>query len=56
MAKKKGEKRVRVILACAECGERNYYTTRNKVNTANKLELRKYCRHSRTVTVHKETK
>lgn len=56
MAKKKGEKRMRVILACADCGERNYYSSRNKVNTPAKLELRKYCKRDRKVTVHKETK
>ena len=56
MAKKKGEKRVRAILACSVCGERNYFTTRNKVNTPAKLELRKYCNRDRAVTLHKETK
>ncbi len=56
MAKKKGEKRIRAILACEECKQRNYYSSRNKVNTPNKLELRKYCRFCRCTKLHKETK
>jgi len=56
MAKKKGDKRLKVTLACAECKHRNYHTSRNRLNTPNKLELKKYCRFCRKVTVHKETK
>jgi large subunit ribosomal protein L33 len=56
MAKKKGEKRIRAILACETCKQRNYYTSRNKVNTTNKLELSKYCRFCRATKLHKETK
>jgi large subunit ribosomal protein L33 len=56
MAKKKGDKRIRVILACGECSNRNYYTSRNRINTTAKLELNKYCRTCRKVTAHKETK
>jgi large subunit ribosomal protein L33 len=56
MAKKKGDKRIMVILACNECKSRNYYTSRNRLNTPNKLELSKYCRRCRKVTPHKETK
>jgi large subunit ribosomal protein L33 len=56
MAKKKGDKRIKAILACAECKNRNYYTTRNRLNTPAKLELNKYCRFCKKVTAHKETK
>jgi large subunit ribosomal protein L33 len=56
MAKKKGDKRIRAILACDECKRRNYYTSRNRINTPEKLELRKFCRFCHKVTVHKETK
>ena len=45
-----------VTLACGECKRRNYSTTRNKKKTPDKLSLKKYCRHCRTHTVHKETK
>ena len=56
MAKKKGEKRLAVILACSECKNRNYWTSRNRINTPNKLELNKYCKFCRKITSHKETK
>jgi large subunit ribosomal protein L33 len=45
-----------VILACTECKQRNYTTTKNKKNTPDKLALKKYCRFCRKHQVHKETK
>jgi large subunit ribosomal protein L33 len=45
-----------VTLACAECKNRNYTTTKNKKTTPDKLELRKYCPTCRKHTAHKETK
>jgi large subunit ribosomal protein L33 len=45
-----------VTLQCTECKRRNYTTTKNKKNTPDKLQFKKYCRHCRTHTVHKETK
>ena len=45
-----------VTLACTECKRRNYSTMKNKRNTPDKLEFKKYCRFCRTHTVHKETK
>ncbi|MEA3544971.1 MAG: 50S ribosomal protein L33 [Thermodesulfobacteriota bacterium] len=45
-----------VILACIECKQRNYTTTKNKRNTPDKLEFNKYCRFCRKHTSHKETK
>lgn len=56
MAKKKGDKRIKATLACSECSQRNYLTTRNKLNTPTKLELNKFCKFCRKVTPHKETK
>jgi len=53
---RKGEKRIDVILVCGECKQRNYYTSRNKVNTTSKLEIKKYCRFCRKHTAHKESK
>ncbi|WP_174734500.1 50S ribosomal protein L33 [Mesobacillus harenae] len=46
--------RVKVILACVECGSRNY--TSNKENLAERLELKKFCKTCNAHTVHKETK
>ncbi|MEW6505965.1 MAG: 50S ribosomal protein L33 [Chloroflexota bacterium] len=45
-----------LMLACTECKRRNYSTTKNKRNTPDKLELKKYCRFCRKQTVHRETK
>lgn len=46
----------KVKLACTECNNRNYDTTKNKKNTEGRMELRKYCPVCRKHTVHKETK
>ncbi|NPA24808.1 MAG: 50S ribosomal protein L33 [Deltaproteobacteria bacterium] len=48
--------RDKVILACGQCKRRNYTTKKNKKNTPDKLEFKKYCRFCRTHTAHKETK
>ncbi|MEJ8555054.1 MULTISPECIES: 50S ribosomal protein L33 [Tepidibacter] len=48
--------RVKVILACTECKQRNYNTTKNKKNNPDRIELKKYCRFCKTHTTHKETK
>ena len=48
-------KRPPITLACEVCKRRNYVTTKNKTNTRDRLELRKYCRWGREHTVHKET-
>jgi large subunit ribosomal protein L33 len=45
-----------ITLACGECKNRNYTTTKNKKTTPDKLELRKYCPTCRKHTAHKETK
>ncbi|MCD6150225.1 MAG: 50S ribosomal protein L33 [Deltaproteobacteria bacterium] len=45
-----------ITLACGECKQRNYTTTKNKRTTPDKLQLKKYCRFCRTHTLHKETK
>jgi large subunit ribosomal protein L33 len=45
-----------ITLACADCKNRNYTTTKNKKTTPDKLELRKYCPTCRKHTSHKETK
>lgn len=33
--------RVNITLACTECGERNYISTKNKRNNPDRLELKK---------------
>lgn len=48
--------RVKVTLACSECKQRNYDTTKNKKNDPDRLEMNKYCPFCRKHTPHKETK
>ena len=48
--------RVKIVLACTECKQRNYNKVKNKKNTTERLELRKYCRFCRKHTAHRETK
>ena len=50
------EARLIITLACTECKRRNYSTMKNKRNTPDKLEIKKYCPHCRKHTPHKETK
>ena len=62
MASKSKEIRINILLECTECrkngmpGVARYATMKNKRNTTERLELRKYCRYDRKVTVFKETK
>ncbi|MFC2002527.1 50S ribosomal protein L33 [Chloroflexota bacterium] len=53
---KKGEARVIISLACSECRERTYTTTKNRRNDSQRLELKKYCPRCRTHRLHKEVK
>ena len=48
--------RVKVTLACTECKQRNYNTTKNKKNNADRIEMNKYCKFCKKHTLHKETK
>ena len=48
--------RENVTLACTECKQRNYNTTKNKKNNPDSIELQKYCKFCKKHTTHKETK
>jgi large subunit ribosomal protein L33 len=50
------DKRPPITLACETCKRRNYVTTKNKANTRERLELKKYCRWCRRHTAHRETR
>ena len=62
MAKKAKGNRVQVILECTEHkasgmpGTSRYITTKNRKNTTERLELKKYNPIRKRVTVHKEIK
>ncbi len=52
----KGKNDRMVVLACEECKERNYTTTKNKKTLKERMELKKYCPRCQRHTAHKETK
>jgi len=54
MAKKKGARQLFALL-CTKCGAQNYLTERNKINTEEKLKLKKYCKWCQVRTEHKES-
>jgi large subunit ribosomal protein L33 len=54
MAKK--EDRIIIHLACTECRERTYTTTKNRRNDPERLELRKYCPRCRQHRTYRETR
>jgi len=62
MAKKGKGNRVQVILECTEhktsgmAGTSRYITTKNRKNTPERLEVKKFNNVLRKVTVHKEIK
>ena len=62
MAKKAKGNRVQVILECTEQkasgvpGMSRYITTKNRKNTTESFELKKYNPYLKRVTVHKEIK
>ena len=62
MAKKVKGNRVQVILECTEQktsgvpGMSRYITTKNRKNTTERFELKKYNPYLKKVTVHKEIK
>ena len=53
---KKSDKRKIVGLVSEESGERIYYTSKNSMNTPDKLQLRKYSKKLRKVVLFVETK
>ena len=51
-----GNMRTRITLACIQCKQRNYNTTKDKKAHPDRMETKKYCRFCKTHTLHKETK
>lgn len=54
MARKKGP-RILVALKCTVCNSQNYITQKNRLNTEDKMLLKKYCRRCKKHTEHQET-
>jgi len=64
MAKSKGTRLI-ITLECTECkkneskrsvGISRYTTTKNRKNTSERIELKKFCTHCNKHTIHKEIK
>ncbi|HEX8551611.1 MAG TPA: 50S ribosomal protein L33 [Abditibacteriaceae bacterium] len=45
-----------LTLACTECKQRNYQTSKNKKNVKDRLRLQKYCSTCRSHKEHAETR
>ena len=45
-----------IYLACTQCRERNYTTTKNRKNDPQRLELKRFCPHCRAHILHREVK
>lgn len=54
MAKK--ENRAGVALRCTVCNEIGYLTSKNKQNTTEKLQIKKFCKKCNKTTLHSERK
>ena len=58
----KQQNRIQVILECTDCrknsapGVSRYVTVKNRRNTTARVELKKYCKFERKMTLHKEVK
>lgn len=46
----------KVVLACTECLNRNYTTTKNVAKNNERLEINKYCKYCNKHVLHRETK
>ncbi|MFX3624932.1 MAG: 50S ribosomal protein L33 [Ectobacillus sp.] len=47
--------RKKIVLSCTECNSRNYSTMKDAAS-AERLEIRKFCKVCNNHTVHRETK
>jgi len=45
-----------VVLACRECGSRNYTASKDRAKHPGPVEQRKFCRHCNAHTIHRETR
>ena len=45
-----------IRMSCSQCSRNNYYTTKNKRTTTDKLEKKKFCPWCRSQQMHREGK
>ena len=48
--------RTKITLACQDCKQRNYNTTKERKAHPNRMEIKKFCRFCNKHTEHRETK
>ena len=48
--------RTKITLACVDCKQRNYNTTKERKNHPDRMETKKYCRFCNKHTPHRETR
>jgi len=53
---KKGTRLNSLVLECAECGRKNYVSTRSNIQPVKKIEAKKHCLNCRKHTAHRESK
>ena len=53
---KKNENREPIALKCTVCGHYTRPSEKNKANTTDKLEIKKFCNNCRKIQVFKESK
>lgn len=46
----------KIALACTECSNRNYSTSKNQLMSPERLTVKKFCKHCNQHVLHKETK
>ena len=56
MLKRRILMRSKITLACTDCKQRNYNTTKEKKNHPDRMEIKKFCRFCNKHTNHRETK
>ena len=48
--------RPKITMACVDCKERNYITTKNRRNDPDRIGLKKFCSRCGKHTAHRETR
>lgn len=48
--------RPKITMACVDCKNRNYITTKNRRNDPDRIEIKKFCRRCGKHTAHRETR
>ena len=55
MAKRSGN-RVLITMGCTQCRDRNYLSSKSRINDTQRLELQKFCSKCGSHTLHREVR